>query len=181
MCDHVTWSTWYCDFSDILIFVTVFYKRFRKVCPQCTCNTIVHAMEYNRSIRLRKVCPQCNTVVRDENKFLISSLNFVRLQCNLVCHHWMLSWHDNLFHCNSTNITEYTCDYMYIYAYIGVISDIARLMVARTIDPCPGEVFESTHLSFILSTNNTPKRQTCLGSPLGISARSHTIEWCSLL
>ena len=36
-------------------------ERFRKVCPQC--NTVVHAMECNRSMRLRKVCAQCNTVV----------------------------------------------------------------------------------------------------------------------
>ena len=43
------------------MFVTVFYKRFRKVCPQC--NTIVHAMEWNKSMHLRKVCPQCSTVV----------------------------------------------------------------------------------------------------------------------
>ena len=41
--------------------MTVFYQRFRKVCPQC--NTVVHATECNRSMRLRKVCPQCNTVV----------------------------------------------------------------------------------------------------------------------
>ena len=41
--------------------MTVFYKRFRKVCPEC--NTIVHAMGCNRSMRLRKVCPQCNTIV----------------------------------------------------------------------------------------------------------------------
>ena len=41
--------------------MTVFYERFRKVCPQC--NTVVHAMECNRSMRLRKVCAQCNTVV----------------------------------------------------------------------------------------------------------------------
>ena len=41
--------------------MTVFYERFRKVCPQC--NTVVHAMECNRSMCLRKVCPQCNTVV----------------------------------------------------------------------------------------------------------------------
>ena len=41
--------------------MTVFYERFRKVSPQC--NTIVHAIECNRSMRLRKVCPQCNTVV----------------------------------------------------------------------------------------------------------------------
>ena len=41
--------------------VTVSYESFRKVCPQC--NTVVHAMEINRSMRLRKVCPQCNTVV----------------------------------------------------------------------------------------------------------------------
>ena len=31
------------------------------ICPQC--NTVVHAMECNRSMRLRKVCVQCNTVV----------------------------------------------------------------------------------------------------------------------
>ena len=36
--------------------VTVSYERFRKVCPQC--NTVVHAMELSRSMRLRKVCPQ---------------------------------------------------------------------------------------------------------------------------
>ena len=36
-------------------------ERFRKVCPQC--NTVVHAMDCNRSMRLRKVCAQCNTVV----------------------------------------------------------------------------------------------------------------------
>ena len=53
MCDHVTWSTWYCGFS-------VFYERFRKVCSQCN---VVHAMECNRSMRLKKVCPQCNTIV----------------------------------------------------------------------------------------------------------------------
>ena len=41
--------------------MTVFYERFRKVCPQC--NTVVHTMECNRSMRLGKVCPQCNTVV----------------------------------------------------------------------------------------------------------------------
>ena len=41
--------------------MTVFYERFRKVCPQC--NTVVHATECNRSMRLRKVCPQCNTMV----------------------------------------------------------------------------------------------------------------------
>ena len=41
--------------------VTVFYERFRKVCPQY--NTVVHATECNRSMRLRKVCPQSNTVV----------------------------------------------------------------------------------------------------------------------
>ena len=41
--------------------MTVFYERFRKVCPQC--NTVVHATKCNRSMRLRKVCPQCNTVV----------------------------------------------------------------------------------------------------------------------
>ena len=68
---------------------------------------------------------------------------------------------------------------MYIYAfitYIGVIGGIARLMVAGTIDPCPGEVFEPTHRSLVLLTNNTPKHRTCLGRPLGISARSHTID-----
>ena len=27
------------------------------------CNTVVHAMECNKSMRLRKVCPQCNIVV----------------------------------------------------------------------------------------------------------------------
>ena len=59
MCDHVTWSTRYGVFRQT--FVTVFYERFRKVCPQC--NTVVHAMECNRSMRLRKVCAQCNTVV----------------------------------------------------------------------------------------------------------------------
>ena len=32
--------------------MSVFYERFRKVCPQC-----------NRSMRLIKVCAQCNTVV----------------------------------------------------------------------------------------------------------------------
>ena len=36
-------------------------ERFRKVCPQC--NTVVHAMECNRSMRLREVCAQCSTVV----------------------------------------------------------------------------------------------------------------------
>ena len=41
--------------------MTVFYERFRKVCPQC--NTVVHAMECNRSMRQKKVCLQCNTVV----------------------------------------------------------------------------------------------------------------------
>ena len=41
--------------------MTVFYERFRKVGLQC--NTVVHATECNRSMRLRKVCPQCNTVV----------------------------------------------------------------------------------------------------------------------
>ena len=59
MCDHVTWSVFR------RTFVTVFYERFRKVAhsviPQC--NTVVHAMECNRSMRLRKVCAQCNTVV----------------------------------------------------------------------------------------------------------------------
>ena len=44
-----------------LTFVTVFYERFRKVCPQY--NTLVHAMECNKSMHLRKVCPQCNTTV----------------------------------------------------------------------------------------------------------------------
>ena len=44
--------------------MTVFYERFRKVCPQC--NTAVHPMECNRSICLRKVYPQCNTVVHEE-------------------------------------------------------------------------------------------------------------------
>ena len=62
-----------------------------------------------------------------------------------------------MFHCNSTNVTEYICDC--IYAYIGVIGDVARLMVARTIDPCPGEVFEPTHPSIVLLTNNTPKHR----------------------
>ena len=41
--------------------MTFFYERFRKVCPQC--NTVVHAMECNRSMYLRKVCPQYNTMV----------------------------------------------------------------------------------------------------------------------
>ena len=41
--------------------MTVFYKRFRKVCPEC--NTVVHAMGCDRSMRLKKVYPQCNTVV----------------------------------------------------------------------------------------------------------------------
>ena len=41
--------------------VTVFYKRFRKICPQC--NTVVYVMDCKRSTHLRKVCPQCNTVV----------------------------------------------------------------------------------------------------------------------
>ena len=59
MCDHVTWSTRYSVFRRT--FVTVFYERFRKVCPQC--NTVVHAMACNRSMRLRKECAQCNTVV----------------------------------------------------------------------------------------------------------------------
>ena len=48
--------------------VTVSYERFRKVCPQC--NTVVHAMEFNRSMRLRKVCPQCNTVVHVKGQFV---------------------------------------------------------------------------------------------------------------
>jgi len=48
-------------FRQTWMFVTVFYERFRKVCPQC--NTVVHAMECNRSMCLRKVCPQCNTIV----------------------------------------------------------------------------------------------------------------------
>ena len=32
-------------------------------------------------------------------------------------------------------------------------------MVARTIDPCPGEVFEHMHPSLVLSTNNTAKHR----------------------
>jgi len=36
--------------------VTVSCEMFRKVCPKC--NTVVHAMEFNRSMCLRKVCPQ---------------------------------------------------------------------------------------------------------------------------
>ena len=32
-----------------------------KVCPRC--NIVVHAKEFNRSMRLRKVGPQCNTIV----------------------------------------------------------------------------------------------------------------------
>ena len=47
----------------------------------------------------------------------------------------------------------------FVLLTISVISDIAHLMVARTISPCPGEVFEPTHPSFVLSTNNTPKRR----------------------
>ena len=31
--DHITWNTRYC--IEIRLFVTVFCKRFRKVCPQC--------------------------------------------------------------------------------------------------------------------------------------------------
>ena len=36
---------------------------------------------------------------------------------------------------------------------IGVVGDIARLLVAGTIDPSPREVLESTYLSLIFSTN----------------------------
>ena len=41
--------------------MTVFYERFRKVCPQC--NIVVHAIQCNRSMHLRKIWPHCNTVV----------------------------------------------------------------------------------------------------------------------
>ena len=62
MCDQVTWNTLYCGLVlpsklDACDQVTVSYKRFRKVCPQC--NSVVHTMEFNRSMCLRKVCPQC--------------------------------------------------------------------------------------------------------------------------
>ena len=49
-----------CYSGQTKTFVTVFYERFRKVCPQY--NIVVHAMECNRSMRQRKICPQCNTV-----------------------------------------------------------------------------------------------------------------------
>ena len=40
--------------------MTIFYDRFRKVCPQC--NTVVHVMECNRSMRLKRYA-HSNTVV----------------------------------------------------------------------------------------------------------------------
>ena len=40
----------------------------------------------------------------------------------------------------------------------GVVGDIACLLVARTIDPWHGKKIEPTYLSFVLSTNNAPKR-----------------------
>ena len=38
----------------------------------------------------------------------------------------------------------------FVLLIIGVVSDIAHLMVARTVDPYPGEVFEPTFPSLIL-------------------------------
>ena len=59
-------------------FVTVFYE----------CNTIVRAMECNRSMRLRKVRPQCNTVVHVKRSVCDSGHAFTskkrKAQCTAV-------------------------------------------------------------------------------------------------
>ena len=64
----------------------------------------------------------------------------------------------------------------FVLLTIGVVGDIARLMVARTIDPCPGEVFEPTFPSLRLSTNNTPKcRHNGLVLVVHINTSSHRL------
>ena len=67
--------------------------------------------------------------------------------------------------CNSTNITE-LCMWLHVYLcmYIYLISDIDRLMVARSIDPCPGEVL-SPHILvsyFRQTTHQSVRPDTCL-------------------
>ena len=66
--DHVTWSTRYCGLifhrTETIVTKCLSYERFRKVCPQCS--TIVHAMEFNRSMCLRKVCPQWSILVNTQ-------------------------------------------------------------------------------------------------------------------
>ena len=46
----------------------------------------------------------------------------------------------------------------FVLLAVGMVCDVACLMVARTIDPSPGEIFEPTYPCLVLSTNNTPKR-----------------------
>ena len=42
---------------------------------------------------------------------------------------------------------------------VGVVCDVACLMVARTISPSPGVVFGLAYLCLVLSTKNTPNRR----------------------
>ena len=42
-----------------------------------------------------------------------------------------------------------------VWLSVGVVGDVASFMVARTIDPCPGEIFVPVYSSLIPPTNNT--------------------------
>ena len=66
--------------------MTVSYERFRKVCPQC--NTVVHAMEFSRSMRLRKVCLQYSyrSACEEVSLWLWPCLRIEEKESTLYCH-----------------------------------------------------------------------------------------------
>jgi len=78
----------YCGFAVELDCdqVTVSYERFRKVCPQC--NTVVHAMEFSRSMRLRKVCLQYSyrSACEEVSLWLWPCLRIEEKESTLYCH-----------------------------------------------------------------------------------------------